>query len=443
MSRAEPIAPLSRAARSARVLAVAAALALVPVASAQRADVERAARALIASCAEAGAEAREDILGDVVALGPGAIAVLVETLATDRLDGDPPAPLDADLRARLLGALAALPADHVAAHLRGTRRRPDAPPPELALEILARAGTASCFPLALELATPPPDELGPEPRIYFALQAALAAIVEREPWSTRALIALVPELEPAAQAAAIGGLGSAPSPATLEALSQLLRAGAELEPLVLLALDRVASALEPPFDVAVLARVRPLLDGDEERVALAARALGSLEDAESVEPLIGLLESPSSLVRAAARAGLCRIAGRDFRDEPERWRRWYEAEALAWKVEGPEHVARLGSDESAEVLRAVRALGRGRLFRHERAGWIAACLAHDDEVVVVEACRALAGLGSSTSIMPLAERLGDPSDAVRSAAAKALSLILGVVPPDEPEAWEQLLANHR
>ncbi len=423
--------------------ALAVAQALAPAAAAQRADAERDVSALIASCATADAALRAEILDDVYAFGAGAIAPIVATLASELLATEPPHPLDPDLRERLFGVLAEMPADRVTEHLRLAWKRADAPPPALALEVLAHAGTSSSLALALELATPDADAPAPEPAVRRALARALASIVEREPWAARDLAALVPELAPAAQIAAVEALGAAPCGATLESLSRLLRPLPKLEPLVLLEIERVATALEPPFDAAVLARVRPLLDGDEERAALAARAIGRLEDPDSVERLIELLDSPASSVRAAAHVGLCRIAGRDFRQEPERWRRWYEAEALAWKVEGPEHVGRLSSDEPAEVLRAVRALGRGRLYRHERAGWIAACLAHDDEVVVVEACRALAGLGSSTSIMPLAERLSDPSDAVRSAAAKALSLILGVVPPDEPEAWEQLLANHR
>ncbi|NLF31176.1 MAG: hypothetical protein GX591_09865 [Planctomycetes bacterium] len=236
-----------------------------------------------------------------------------------------------------------------------------------------------------------------------------------------------------------------------------------------------AAALGTYTDEAVLARVaqRAADPGAPEPTRLTAiESLSRRIDAQSVETLIALLESPQPTIQAAAAAALQQLTGmRQFGADPLRWRYWWQAnqskprqqwladqvEALTRQTDAQQrHIAALTERLDAalrslytatpdagrqalilQLLRdtlpqtrqtglqlAARRVAAAEPLAAETAPIVRALLADDDPAVRTAAARLAADLKDDQAVTLIMDRLNaEPATEVRTALIAALGTI--------------------
>ena len=185
--------------------------------------------------------------------------------------------------------------------------------------------------------------------------------------------------------------------------------------------------------------MRVYLESDDPTtLTLAVLACGSLDDVNSVEALIPLLNHPVEHVRSTAAATLRKLTGMPLGGDAERWSAWHRAEIDWWRRQAPAHLAALDSADRHEVSRAVHELAKRRLFRHQTARPIARCLDRRQPDIQLLACAALGHLGSPTAASALITALESPSQPLARAAEQALRRITGEDLGPAPGPWRAL-----
>jgi len=273
-----------------------------------------------------------------------------------------------------------------------------------------------------------------------AFEDAVREILARESGAGAALRSTalrVPTAVGRSLATALAGLGGERALAELSALLGFDRA---LDPTLLAQIARVARPAPKPVDEAIVQQVRNCLAAEEPQgLAAVSDALGSLEDLESLDGLLLLLDHPGASVRGSAHRALKAIAGVSLPAERARWEPWI-AEERAWFADrAPDVVAGLASRNRMTLVQSLGEIGMHRLHRRELCLEVAALLERPAADERSLACQSLSQLGSRACVPQLIHALEDEDPGVRGGAWAALRSITGADLPAETSAWAAFL----
>jgi len=300
--------------------------------------------------------------------------------------------------------------------------------PRLAtIELVGLVGNATDLRIAL-LATAPMAPGGEiDARVGPALAEAAGVLVGRDRAALPALRPAILGSSPELASRLVMALGHAEDPRAPQLLVDLLGFDARLDLPVLSELGGCTGAARRNQAESWAERVRPYLDReDRQLVRAAARALGALEDAASVEALVELSARPDRGVSTEAFAALRRISGLSFPDRADRWRSWLAAEREWQRTRAPALLEALRNSEVARVCAALTELSLHPLDRRRQVPLVASFLEHENPRVRVEACRTLRILGPELAREALERATGDRAPSVAAAAASALGREPGV-----------------
>jgi HEAT repeat protein len=283
------------------------------------------------------------------------------------------------------------------------------------------------------------------PLLEEAVESTLARALRRDPRTYDELRRRCERPLPAALARRVArALGAARLGRGLEVRERLLGRNPELDLHAIRALGELAWFDEPEGRAGAARTLRTYLvsiDADVRRGA--ALALGALGDGESAGDVLALLEDSDRRVQRAAGMALARLSGLDALATAEAWRRWHEDE-LAWlEADFDRLVGELEEGDAARCVAALRVLSLHGLHRALVLPEVLPLLEHEEPLVAVAACAALAKLGDPVAFLPLVAALEDERDAVRAAARGALSALTGASPGDDGEAWRAWLVADR
>jgi HEAT repeat protein len=255
-------------------------------------------------------------------------------------------------------------------------------------------------------------------------QAAVVSIIQRHGWNRRELSWLANEADPL-RGVLIRAVGSAGDPDGLQWLAVHLE-DPELSATALQEIGRLAPQARPELAAAIARSVRPLLKSPTSSTRKQVlRALGELGDPLSIPFLILVLEqSLANGEQRMAHSALRRISGVDLPAQPSAWQHWYAEEQRWLQENGARSMERLGSEDDAAVVSAVRDLSEHPLHRNRIAVELTPVLStHASPGVRGQVCLALARLGSQAALPDLVEALEDDDPTVRRHARTALSAL--------------------
>lgn len=331
--------------------------------------------------------------------------------------------------------------------------------PLIAGEALARLpGRATCEALARELGATPAPPLR---------RAALRLLAELESSSCSSLAwSLVRTLDPLAlgspvqRAEALAALSTAfrfdgeSAGAAAGELAELELGPAELALAALAASGRAEHAAEveawlddsehPLFTPALAALVElerraPFELEGHARAAYAASApwmspmqraehlftLAASEDPELVPLVLELAGEPDARVQRLARAALQELARTNPPEDPEQWADWHARELDWFEQRFEPALAEFAGPDPAAAVRALHECLRHPLFRRASAGHLAALLLDARPEAALAALPTLAAWGSWAAVPGLELALDAKSSEVRALAAETLELLTG------------------
>lgn len=276
--------------------------------------------------------------------------------------------------------------------------------------------------------------------VQASLQTALAACIVRAERPERRLEEVYRGCESRLRALVVRAAGEASTPATTRFLASLIGRAGALDALVVGELAREAARQPVTLDARALDALRGELHRAEPELRrVCAAALGALGDADAVEPLVGLLASSDPLESITVHRSLQQICGADLGVDPQAWTRWLDGEETWWSDDAPRELERLQGNDLAAIHKAIGALLRHPLRRHESAAAIAPLLGNQDAGVVAAARRALERLDSAAALPGLVDALADADDAGREANARLLRKLTGLDLPADYLAWSRAL----
>jgi len=280
------------------------------------------------------------------------------------------------------------------------------------------------------------------PFVRETLEAAIAAIVARDPGSHAVLRAQLDALDPAflpSLASALGREGSVPS---FRLLVDLVGRSPSLDERVLQALSKPdLRQREALLSTCVPVLRRSLESSDPQVARLAVHGLGRWRDEGSLADMIELLESADAGAARVLQSALQEISGITTRWDCASWRSWF-SDQQSWHRDALEGTLdALASEEPARVITALRELSERRLYHREIAPRIAPLLGDESSATAAAACAALERLGDAGSLPALIEALDDERDQVRLAAHRALRAIAGCDLSAESGAWRVWLGS--
>lgn len=328
-------------------------------------------------------------------------------------------------RSALVEALGRFPWNEVWVLLESVRKKgPDETQRIAALQVVGSHGTSDDLFALLDWSVSE-DVRSRVPRtVRAAFATALGSMLERHPETSRA----VPDLYAAANLSLVSDivsvLGARPDPASLSALSMLLGRVPQADTFVLAELGHLAKVARFRVDSAVGDRVRTYLTRTD--LALLTEgivALGRLEDAKAVEPLVTLLDHGDANVRARTVEALVAITGERLGPNPEVWKDWHARVTESWKTQAPEWLQRVRHGNPSVAMRAILQLAKLRTYRHELTGPLTAGLEREQVDIVILTCATLGHLGSVAAVHPLLAKLEASSVEVKRAAFLALRRI--------------------
>jgi hypothetical protein len=309
----------------------------------------------------------------------------------------------------------------------------------LGLSVIERFGSADGVGLALDLASWPGGERVARPTVGM-LQAAVEAVLARDPRGFAVVVDEVPDAHADLREALVRAMGASGSPRAIEPLLGLLGRQRELDLPVLTQLARLTSSDDRTLEPRRIDPVRELLRADARVAREAMIVVGRLRDFESVPVLIEYLASGDARLRQQALWSLQRISGLGLRADPGRWRAWERSESRWWES-ARTLLARLDGTDTADVLAAINEVAARRLFRDGLSRELQPLLRRGETVIVRNACSALGQLGSPSSVGPLIDALCHPDAEVRDEARRALGTITGLDLPPDPARWEEALPD--
>lgn len=355
--------------------------------------------------------------------------------------------LTAAERRLLLGALRAWPADRAVEVL--VDALPDEPTLDqrlVVLRLLAEVGGHTTVAAVESVCVGIPAEQEVLSQLSEVVEAALVSALRRDPRTfddlrSRIERDVLPTRLGQQMARALGSVGLGRG---LGVLERMLGQSLQLDLAVIDAIGKLSPFDEPRAVFEAARTLRPFLPSIQPEVRRqAALALGDLQDGESVPELLGLLEDSDRRVRRGASLALARISGLDGSEDPVVWKRWYEEELDWLESELDPLVGELAADEPARVVTALRILSMHPMHRAVVSPEIRPLLGHEETLIAVAACSALAKLGDAASFQALLDVLEDERDVVREAGLHALATLTGAKPGTDPEAWRAWLGTGR
>ena len=134
------------------------------------------------------------------------------------------------------------------------------------------------------------------------------------------------------------------------------------------------------------------------------------------------------------------ISGVNLPGDAAAWQDWLRREKQWTAESSKEALARLESEDAAEVVAAVHELSRHPLHRERFAPPLAALLAeHASPVVRAQVCLALARLGSEAPVPQLLAALEDDDPDVRASTQTALRTLTGISAGANRWEWQEAL----
>jgi hypothetical protein len=284
-------------------------------------------------------------------------------------------------------------------------------------------------------------EHGCDPAVLgAACEEVFADALERLPQAWLELPGIWRATPEALQPAMVRAVGRSGDPVGLRFLAGLLGSTDDQDENVLAAMIELAQRSQVPQGDDVCEPLRRLVEwGNSTRAQSAAVVLGVLRDEGAIPALIDALDGESRGLQNQAGRALEAITGLSFRNEPRRWRAWYEEEHAWFEEHGDAALEALHSEEETRAFESVRSLARRRLHRQEIAEELATLLGHESPSLRRCIPGALAQLGSTKVVPALVDALEDEDAEVARGACKALGTLTGLDLPQEPEAWRSAL----
>ena len=294
----------------------------------------RKVREILTPPEEGTAPVQEELVAELVALGPESIPTLLAFLTGEAmlLQADQPAEMGWAGRHGgtrqdivILDALRLFPAKRVLLEVqREVGEEADYGVRMVAMRVLARVAGPGAFDVWEHTVS------GIEPLLLMRVQQdspirdALEFILESDRSAYRDLKDAVPALHPPLWpqiAEAVGGVGGE---AGLDVLARLAGRSAEADAAVLEQVGAIAERLYSSSPQGCYSWVRPMLRAEDPRTrSRAIDTLVDLGDADSIHDFVEMLEDPSRRVQAAARQALEELSGRRLGTNRDAWGEWY------------------------------------------------------------------------------------------------------------------------
>ncbi len=238
---------------------------------------------------------------------------------------------------------------------------------------------------------------------------------------------------------AVRALASLASPASGQALSDLLGTWPAADAFVLHALEQVVNSAGR-LDSLSLADVREYLDsGQPEQVGLACRVLATCRDEDSLDDWVRLLTNPSPSVREEAHRALRSIAGLPLGIRPSAWNTWLDEEQTWWRTQSAATRHSLEHGNATEAVAAVREICLKRTRSEELCDLLGLALDRPEVGIAQLAARGLAAQSSLRAEDWLVQALERPRSEVRSVALESLRRRTGLELGPEPTQWRRAL----
>lgn len=391
---------------------------------------------------------REDVVEQLVRMGPGAIPELFHTYTGENIEkllgsGEFVAErwwcAPDEFGELSLEALGEMPPKPLLSFLKKQTNKDTAVEIRLsAMRVLGELGSAEGLPLLFQTAS----KEGPKAMRYRSVAStfedALGEILSSDDQSFAILEGRIDELDAQLLALAIESTRKADRPEGVEFLLSILGRDAALDIAVLEASAELARRF--PWRVSTDPRrpIRDRLDAKDPQVRRAAViATGRIRDTEAFLELIGMLEDPDYNVTRAVTWSLRHMSGQTKLDTVEEWTRWRELEATWWSTEGARLRNELRAEDPRRVTAAANALSQRTFYRDEVVLDICEVLPQQVPVAVTQLCSVLTRLDSSNAVPTLVDLLFDKNARVRNSAGNALKAITGRSLPAEPWIWEK------
>jgi hypothetical protein len=410
--------------------------ATVPVASALR--ISRLAKApplneLVKRIAESGPTTIDTTL-DILVLGR-----VPETCAEDA-----PQKLSKPQTALLLSALRTFPEAKVRAEL-ASRLEHVAEETRIGLatvQVLGAIGKIDDFERMAALA--PRRQKDPEALrrdSAEALRAAFTAILQRNGYTSKSIVELVPKLDRACVRELLAALGTKNDTRALAVLSQTARSHPGLASHAVSLVQKCGRSFDPAVDAEFCTWMRSqLLGARPEYARLLLQAIGELDEGESVPALIAELSNESSSVRASALWGLRRISGLALPPEVEAWTAWYDEEVRWNDRERQRFKDQLVlRDDMEKTVAALSAYAGRRIRRTELALDVAEVLRSKNRQLRELACKTLGQLDSYAVVPLLAAIVEEGDGTIAASALLALRTITKLELPNDVEGMRKAL----
>jgi len=293
---------------------------------------------------------------------------------------------------------------------------------------LSRIGDTAAVPALLPLLK------DPEARVRAQAARSLGELGDRR--AAQPLVEALRDPEVEVRKEAVRALGELREPETLGAMLEALK---DLPP-VRDAAERALLEVRDPRAVEPL--ILSLRHRSEEVRRISARLLGAIGDRRAVRPLILALKDPASDVRFEATRALQRISGEDYGADQAKWKRWWEIEQAARRIEES-----VGGDPVRAYIAALRQpQWAARAYGAKRLGILAdpravrplcPLLWDKDETVRLNTAVALGRIADPRAVEPLIAALTDADPRVQEAAHAALRKICRVNLGPETKKWTE------
>ena len=397
----------------------------------------------------------EDLLFQLVALGPDAIPSYFDLVTGRGIDdflGDDPfvksdwvlAPDELSLFARQ--ALERMPAQAVLDHLlRAVRGDSELGIRLAAVRIVGELGQVEGLDLVWRTVEGLDELTLASVSIRAELSDALARILRQDNDAWRAIRDFFTTAEPDVRPILLSGLRSAGGPRAFEVIEDVLREESGTER----AMVETLVALEVRYPWALSGRSAPFIEAladssDKDERELAVHLSLEIADPAAVERVIEQLEDRELLVRLAAHRTLESIASMRLESDIDLWLDWFEEQSSSWDATSREFETALdasqaGASQAGTLARAARRFGRFAVHRHDAARLLAETLLEQPTTCWPASCRVLGRLGSNAALPGLLDAMEFGEEELQECAWEALQVISRTEKPQDIDLWRSFV----